>query len=154
MSEISTAEFLVNFSAPILVSNRRFVKSSSCPLIARLHNLARIYSERDNCPQDESKHKMNWSWTDFAFKCQLRLVGWAKNAAFPKDHFAVKTLKQGPLKSMVKPCMILLERSAGREDEDSDIEDDLAPQIVHIESWTEGKLSLCLFCDNLELTFV
>lgn len=82
---------------------------------------------------------MNWSWTNFAFKHQLCLVGWAKNTPYPKERFLAKSLKQGPLKSMVKPRMSILESSAvENSDEFSDSEDSFGAGIVHIESWTEG----------------
>ncbi|KAF8957684.1 hypothetical protein BDZ97DRAFT_1924303 [Flammula alnicola] len=106
--------------------------------------IARISAERQGDSEDSSRMKsMSWSWTDFAYKNELRIMGWGKGTPFPKDAFDPKHLKVKPLKNMVQPRIVSYEQFLEREDPQDDDEEDL-DGVVHIVSWTEAERKMCL----------
>lgn len=80
---------------------------------------------------------MNWQWTDYAYKNELRIIGWEKGAVFPKDKFMPKKLPHNVLKVMVNPRIDSYNQFIAREGTTDDDEEDLTG-LVHIISWTEG----------------
>lgn len=80
---------------------------------------------------------MNWQWTDYAYKNELRIISWEKGAVFPKDKFMPKKLPHNVLKVMVNPRIDSYNQFIAREGTTDDDEEDLTG-LVHIISWTEG----------------
>lgn len=113
--------------------------------------LARIYSDRDKISDDgaPSKAKMNWSWTDYAYSKELRIIGWEKDVAFPKKQFDPKKISHETLKRMVKPRIAWYQRQLEAESDEmsnsdgdpEDVDDDTFSKLVQIVSWSEGEFS-------------
>lgn len=68
----------------------------------KINQLTRRDKISDNSGHIKAK-SMTWSWTDYAYKQELRIIGREKDVPFPKKQFDPKKISHETLKRMVKP---------------------------------------------------
>lgn len=87
---------------------------------------------------------MNWSWTDFAFRNEVTILGWGLVDDFPREGFSLKGKGKGEafFQRIVQSRITEYKRKGSKlsADEEEGDEDLVISPYVRIVSWTPGEL--------------
>ncbi|EDR11188.1 uncharacterized protein LACBIDRAFT_324774 [Laccaria bicolor S238N-H82] len=113
-------------------------------------DLIEILTARNEEGGNMKKVTMNWSWTDFAFKNEVTIIGWGLVNEFPCEGFTLKGKGKGEafFQWIVQSRVDEYKWKRGRQvsdDEEIDMDSSLKSPYVRIVSWTSDKSNVLFF---------